>query len=843
MIQFIIWYAFISLLGLAVFPITRRLFHRGVAQGFFFSRVIGLFLWGFGYWFLGSIKIIPVDLTGALLILAGILAGSFWVSKKSIREEYLVPLRDHKKAIITGEILFLLAFLFMVLLKSMYPNLDHTEKPMEMAFIAAILRSPTFPPRDPWLSGYAISYYYFGYVIVSLLIRISGVDAAVGFTLALSLWYGLSALVAYGIVYQLLCDWRRRIQSEQTAFHWNATRGRFYALLAPVLTLFSGNLVGLLEIFYAKGWFWKTQANGQVTSTFWQWLDIQDLTIPPTNVSQFIPNRSSWWWWQASRVLQDYDVQGTPREIIDEFPFFSFLLGDLHPHVLTIPFALTAIALCYMLFLRLKEVPVTQEGLKDAAAFLSVRSNRWFSLFSLVFIGGIAFLNTWDFPVYFGMLLLVVWLRRISVLGWNQHRFYEVIFLAMICGFVSLVLYIPFFISFASQAGGVLPSLVFFTTGKQLWIFFGGLLLPIFLWLAWLNKRHNDAMAIRNGILTVLAAWLGLGLFSLLLGLGGLSLATPTMGNNPLQLLGAKIGAAQGSNVILDILLDTLIRRLSSPFAWITLVVLLGLILSLVLTKNDIASNKTISINHETSFVLLILGIAVGLVAFPEFFYLLDNFGWRMNTIFKFYYQAWLLLSICASFGAIVILDQCKGVMKKIVWPLMGLIILMLLVYPLMGTYYRFVVDHNPAMSLDGAYHIRTYSSLEAEAIDWLKNAPDGFIVEAVGGSYRAEFGRVSTHTGLPTILGWPGHEGQWRGGYEEIGGREEAVRRIYQLRDWQETKVLLDTYQVRYIYIGSIERNTYKVDDGKFNNHLKVVFQNEAVVIYEYQGSGDIDF
>jgi len=75
---------------------------------------------------------------------------------------------------------------------------------MEMAFINAILRSPTFPPNDPWLSGYGISYYYFGYVLAAMLIRVSGVDAAIGYNLMSALWFALTALGAYGVLFDLL---------------------------------------------------------------------------------------------------------------------------------------------------------------------------------------------------------------------------------------------------------------------------------------------------------------------------------------------------------------------------------------------------------------------------------------------------------------------------------------------------------------------------------------------------------------------------------------------------------------------------------------------------------------
>ena len=833
--QFVIWYILISLIGLAVFPITRRIFNKGAAQGYFFSRIVGLFLWGLAYWFLGSLGVLPNNLSATVFVLIVILIGSFLLSKKNFRDEYITPLKEHKSAVITTEVLFLMAFLFMAVLKSMYPNLDHTEKPMEMAFINAILRSDSFPPRDPWLSGYAISYYYFGYVIVSMLIRMTGVAPAVGFTLAISMWYGLAAIAIYGVVYQLLHDWRKRKGSEAEALKWSDRKGSVFALLAPLFALFSGNFEGFLEILYAKGIFWKTLPDGSQVSKFWQWLDITDLSVAPVNTSSIIPTRSSWWWWQGSRVLQDYDILGSSREIIDEFPFFSFYLGDLHPHVLTLPFAITAVAVCYAFFLRLKEYIATESFLNDAKLFLSNAENLLATIFSLVYIGGISFLNTWDYPIYIGLFLLVIFFWRVHHLGWSGTRIGELIFYGIIAGFVSLVLYIPFFTSFASQAGGLLPSLVFFTTGKHLWIFFGGMFIPVLFWLFWMNRKHSELSQSLIGIAIAFGGFIGILVFSVLLTFIAFSITAINSTDNIIFSLGQQIINSQGNGGSNEIIFETFFRRLMSPGGWITLVLIFGLIISLVLKRRNNDEKTAITFTTESSFVVLLITVAMALIAFPEFFYLLDNFGWRMNTIFKFYYQAWLLLSIAAAFAVVVVLSEYKKLQKLFAGIVLSIVLVMILVYPGVGTYYRLVVDHNEVASLDGMYHLRYYNSNEADAIDWLRQAPDGVVVEAVGGSYRADFGKVSTHSGLPTILGWPGHEGQWRGGYEEIGNREEEVREIYQIRNWEDTKYLLDLYQVRYIYIGFVEQNTYDVNFSKFEAHLPVAYQNNSVIIYEY--------
>jgi uncharacterized membrane protein len=120
----------------------------------------------------------------------------------------------------------------------------------------------------------------------------------------------------------------------------------------------------------------------------------------------------------------------------------------------------------------------------------------------------------------------------------------------------------------------------------------------------------------------------------------------------------------------------------------------------------------------------------------------------------------------------------------------------------------------------------------EAAAIRWLQAAPDGVVAEAIGGSYSG-YARVSTLTGLPTLLGWPGHESQWRGGYAEQGSRQGDVETLYATKDWQIASEIIARYHIRYIFVGSLERGK-PLQEEKFQSYLRVAFQQGNVTIYE---------
>jgi uncharacterized membrane protein len=312
------------------------------------------------------------------------------------------------------------------------------------------------------------------------------------------------------------------------------------------------------------------------------------------------------------------------------------------------------------------------------------------------------------------------------------------------------------------------------------------------------------------------------------------------------------VGSLGGEPTGGQLISEAFSRRLIN-LGWVTVTVLLGLGVGLILTfirrswvglsrspaeastpGNTPARFESGEFNSVHTFVILLIVVGCLLVLFTENFYLRDQFNSRINTIFKFYYQAWLFWGIAAAFSTVYLLRELRSIWGGIYWLVLGALLAALLVYPVFGLWTK-TSGFSPAggYSLDGAAHLQASYPDDFAAIAWLEDAPPGVVLEAVGGQY-SDFARVATYSGQPAVLGWEGHESQWRGGYREMGNRKQDIERIYLTSDWEETKALLELYDVRYVFVGTLERNTYPVKQAKFDRFLEPVFSQDGVTIYE---------
>ena len=447
------WWLMTTLAGAAIFPLMFRLMPALADRGYTLSRTAGLMLTGFIFWFLASIGLLQNDPSAVvfawlLVILCSFVVWLKWDDRPSWQELQAWG-RENLPVIIITEVLFLVAFLVWAYVRAHNPEITSTEKPMEMMFINGIRNSATFPPQDPWLSGYSISYYYFGYVIAAALADVSSVPTAMAFNLMNALLFALTAVGAFGVTYNL-------VRSAGSLKRWrtggiNAAIGT--GLMAASMLVLMGNLgTGLVELPYRGYTSDVPVLDTVVGDTYFDFWDVEDrsgpyyqiegrledgsrrvrlldtgelLTLAPSegnplgyievadrdrdgtpnwdDDSQPTTDWGYWWWFRYSRVVRDRDLSNTPVGVqpIAEVPHFSFILSDNHPHVLGLPFTVLMIGLAVSLALR-------HDPLK-----------HWEILVYAVFLGGMIFMNAWD-AVYLLIVVGAEVLRRLMRNGTGQ---------------------------------------------------------------------------------------------------------------------------------------------------------------------------------------------------------------------------------------------------------------------------------------------------------------------------------------------------------------------------------------------------------------------------------------
>lgn len=840
MIDFIFWLIFVDVIGLITFPITFTFFNKSADRGYSVAKVLGLLIWGYVYWIGNSFGLLNNSRGGAFTALFMLLLVAIAILRRARAGKVFQWLKENISLVMFHEIIFMAAFLIWAVIRGANPEISGTEKPMELAFINAIYQSPTFPPSDPWLSGYSISYYYFGYMLVAAFMKLIGTASGTAFNLAIALTFGLVSSTSSGFLFNLLKN--KGIPSENQVSSRRNRQILFLSLLAPLFILIISNAEGFLEMLHSRGVFWNFSTDNQVTSKFWSWLDIQDLTAAPSLPLDWVPSRMGGsWWWRASRVLQDYQIGGQTREIIDEFPFFSFLLADLHPHVIAMPYVLLGVFSGFYVF----NNPLDEKTKSAGWMKYLLLPQVWFLAFTA---GSLIFINTWDFPIYFGLISLAFIIPYIQKHGWTKGSLKEFLLFVIPFGISSIMIYLPFLLGLSTQAGGIQPSLIYRTRFVHYLVMFFPQVCILTIYLGYkLVKRKPDKRFSRILITGIIVA---IFLFSITLlfpvfseiGLSLLTNISSLMGIDTSALSQRILQANQSFYGVYgavnngEIITESIRRFMDYPILVVFLTVGISVILFLLFSnesrKDD--SQPQFENNRTDQYIYILVLLGLLLTLFPEFFYLRDQFGWRMNTIFKFYFQAWILFSIASAYAVSNIRFNKKKNLRMVLAAGSIMVMLIGLAYSAFSIINKTNSFRNIEWSLDGNLFFERFHPEENEAISYLTSLPYGTVAEAIGGSYSG-YARVSRLSGYPTVLGWPGHELQWRGGGEEIGSREGDIRQLYELNDWESTREILDRYQISYVFVGSNERTQYSVREGKFMGNLALIYNNNDVCIYAY--------
>ncbi len=777
-----VWLLTVEILGLITFPLTHTVFPGLHDRGWGVSRLLGMLLLGYLVWLPASLALLPfarwtVDLAVVVLALAGLAAG--WLCRTTL----LTFWRTRWKTLLGSEIVFLAATLFLTWIRAQDPSLFYFsftgEKPFDLKMIDGILRSRTLPPLEPWFSGGYINYYYYGQFLVATLIKLTGAPSPIAYNLALATLYGATFAGAYAIVSSLTRRW------------WGGLAGGFALLLL-------GNLQGF------------QQALAQIQAAL------------------------------AHRTSPAFDYVASTKVVPltdNEFPYWSYLFGDLHSHVFGLALAVLILACCAsFLMCGAAEHRTWWRNVPTLGALALAIGTEWIT-------------NTWDLPTYALLVTVVVALSLFSARspsvqqGWRAARY--ALTWRRVCGYVLVLAGI-----FATAYVLFLP----FHQGYQNFIPGGADLVSA------APRTTNDEFVILFGAaMFVLVSYFAAGIYDRL----------------HQHLAGEPAWEA----------IPPLVRALGVAAGWGALLVagyragFLHLMVGLFVVGVVLALNPRHTPLALFTYLLFLLGLLVAIVV--QVLYIRDFSAGapleRFNTVFKFYLQVWSCLSLGAALAFVQLTVRLKGwqmqplaarsviLVARVVW--LGALALLVLgssVFLVEGTAARL---HDPqvwaaaepppggvqpaGLSLDGMAYMRGWYPSDYAAITWMNDHISGAptIVEATSFHPYTYFARVSTYTGLPTVVGWASHMTQER--YpDQVLARLADVQHFWSTSDSASARAFLRRYDVRYVYLGTQERTCYTSDangtcqplspraQAKFEalvrmGVLRPVYHNAQVVIY----------
>ena len=807
------WLGLVEIVYLVALPLAMFLFRPLPDRGIVLARILGLLAVSYFSWVLVSLGWAEFSRSVfyiGLLILALL---SIAVSVFRWREiwSFLV---QHWRSLLFAEALFLACFLAFVALRSANPDLWHAwrggEKPMEMTYLNAVIRSTLMPPYDPWYAGGYLNYYYWGYFVIAGLVRVTGILPSVAFNLAVPLFFSLTFTGAYSLVYNLTEGVRRARTSGEHAgdgldrISWLRSLSRrtsvWAGLTAGLFTSVIGNLDGIVQV--AQGtWFKLVDGQSFPAFDFWR----SSRMIP--NLDDFEPSVLAFW------VPDSIPGHTEISTHITEFPFFTFLFADLHAHMMVMPFTLLLLGFALSLV----------AGLRGGGI-------GWVASLALgmgVTLGSLWVINSWDYPSYVLLTLALTGLAVYCRPGPVAGRLVLWAVLAVASVAVSIVSFLPFHQSYETFQSGIEAS----KWKTPLLSFMGVHGLFLFLIASFLLVQSRRTLW--YGAIS-LARWplCGVGL-------------TP----------GEDVHRSGGTGFAAVIVAVGLVLAVFFAAAgyWTValLVTLMGLTMLALLEAMDQRAEELPWI--ATAMVLAGMGLAIA--AGVDIVRIEGDIG-RMNTQFKYYLEVWVLFSAASAFFLWQLVERCgeRLAWRQAVW--IGVLLLLVgssLIYTIWGTKSRLAdrFDHGP-ITLDGADYMTRAVHWEEEqpitlrwdlqAIDWLQDNVKGspVVLEAHGDQYRWN-GRIAKYTGLPTVLGWPWHQVQQRMAYERtVRQRALDVRELYDTGDLVRAKELLDQYEVTYIVVGELERIYYsdaglrKFQDLSKSGYMRPVYENEQVVIYE---------
>ena len=810
----IVWWLMVVLLGWLTFPLTAVILRGLPSRGYVFSRVFAILIVSWSSWLAASLKLAPNS--AKTLLLAVLLVGCvsllvFWRRRMEIT--YFV--RENSWFILMADLLAVTLYILFIGIRLGNSDLWGGETPMALTYLTAVLKSTVFPPYDPWFAGGYINYYYYGFVFVGVLAKLLGIMPAIAYNLILPMLFSFTGIGTFSIAYDLvrhreMGDWFLSISKDSGNRIANSLpnlskNGVVAGLLAMLLAVILGSLAQVRDISNV----WYRAGN----STYEEALPATDIAIQAVaggislireNVA---PIYAGDWFWTATHA-----INADPGEVapITEFPFLTFLHGDLHTHTVSLPLMLLALAWAVSLSFQ----PTIHAVLAD-----SLKQTTWWETSLQWLVGGVLFgvfqaTNIWDFPTY-----LVIAALAIFFYMWQRH---DRRFTLPMCGQAGLLILTLWVISY----------LAFWPFSNN----FGVSSSSVALW--------NGSNTYVNHYLMVYGLFLFFIVTYLLIEFRDWTRSWTLAG------MEAKEGIALPLLLTLLVFVGTLFVLWRLQYWVAPLILILTLTAGLLGLRYNIPPSRRL--------VLVMIASALGLTLLVEFFVVEGDIG-RANTVFKVYMQVWLLLSVAAGVTAVWSWPIVKRKRtRRVAWStVLAILLIVAALYPILATRAKWAtrMSQTSPTTLDGmafmsyaSYNDANGSSVplwfDYEAIQWIQREISGSPVIAEGYSdnyYHSVSNRIAMYTGLPNIIGGSVHQRQQRAalpGYL-IDKRINDIHLLYSTSSVQETRNIIEKYGVGYIYVGQLERVLYPFEGlVKFSQMvnmglLEKIYTNERTTIY----------
>lgn len=727
------WFLAFFAIGIAFLPLTFSIFNGFKDKGYIFSKIIGMGFLTYFVFLIGTLRIAKFSTTTVYLslLLLFLVNYAIFIYKK---QHLLTFIRDKIKIFVAEELVFLITLIFWSFIRSNVPDIHGLEKFMDFGFLNSILRSDYFPAKDMWYTPLSINYYYFGHLITAVLTKLTSIPSFISYNLMLAVLFAFTFTGSLSIGMNFFDKARFSIKSILAG------------LISGILVSLGGNLTTIYAFFAPY-----TPADKAVP--FWQ-LPFLPFSFP-----------NSYWYPNATRFIPF---------TIHEFPIYSFVVSDLHGHVLDIPFVLLVIAL---LFLVMSKAETTNS---KRAQKSTPHNSNWFRI--LDFMNRNLFEN-WKFEI--GTLLLISFLLAVMYMtnAWDGLIYLLLTFL-------------------------VLAGFNFYKWGKN-WILYGKYLSEI--------------------LIKYLILFFGFFIFSLPFNLSfkpfvsgvGVICAPKFLTNI------GKIGP----------FLFEANHCQRSPL-WQLLILYGFFYFFVILFLVFLKFKKKYKFTVSDIFVLVLIVLSTVLIVMPEFIYVKDIYPtyYRANTMFKLVYESFIMLSLSSGYILIKLISSIKR--KKLLIPfsvITATLLFLVLVYPVfaINSYYKNLKTYQ---GLNGIDYLFSLYPGDYNLINWLNRNIGGqpVILEANGDSYT-DYARISANTGLPTVIGWPVHEWLWRGTYDIVAPRISDVLTLYTTNDFSLAENLIRKYNISYVVVSDLERQKYpNLNELTFMKLGKLIYQSGNTKLYK---------